>query len=114
MVYCDHQVATFPLLWLCAYPSSVEVVMLWVCSYPSCEEVIVVEFDFVSLTLLCRGDCCFGFVPYLLCRSDCVGFVIALPRWRFPVWEVLCGHIVEILLCEGGDVEQWLEPRNIS
>jgi len=22
--------------------------------------------------------------------------------------------IVEILLCEGGDVEQWLEPRNIS
>jgi len=30
------------------------------------------------------------------------------------VWEVLCGHIVEILLCEGGDVEQWLEPQNIS
>ena len=26
----------------------------------------------------------------------------------------MCGHIVEILLCEGGDVEQWLEPRNIS
>ena len=29
----------------------------------------------------------------------------------------LCGkscvdEIVEILLCEGGDVEQWLEPRN--
>jgi len=22
--------------------------------------------------------------------------------------------IVKILLCEGGDVEQWLEPRNIS
>ena len=22
--------------------------------------------------------------------------------------------IVEILLCEGGDVEQWLEPQNIS
>ena len=30
------------------------------------------------------------------------------------MWEVLCGHIVEIFLCEGGDVEQWLEPRNIS
>jgi len=30
------------------------------------------------------------------------------------VWEVLCGHIVEILLCEGGDVEQWLESQNIS
>ena len=25
-----------------------------------------------------------------------------------PVWI----EIVEILLCEGGDVEQWLEPRN--
>ena len=30
------------------------------------------------------------------------------------MWEVLCRHIVEILLCEGGDVEQWLELRNIS
>ena len=27
------------------------------------------------------------------------------PQWRFPVWEVLCDAIVEILLCEGGDVE---------
>ena len=31
----------------------------------------------------------------------------------------LCGKpcvvaIIEILLCEGGDIEQWLEPRNIS
>ena len=25
-----------------------------------------------------------------------------------------CVDIVEIFLCEGGDVEQWLEPRNIS
>ena len=25
-----------------------------------------------------------------------------------PLW------IVEILLCEGGDVEQWLEPQNMS
>jgi len=30
------------------------------------------------------------------------------------MWEVLCGRIVEILQCEGGDVEQWLEPRSIS
>ena len=30
------------------------------------------------------------------------------------MWEVLCGRDsgLEILLCEGGDVEQWLEPRN--
>ena len=27
------------------------------------------------------------------------------PQWRFPVWEVLCGQLVKILLCEGGDVE---------
>ena len=33
---------------------------------------------------------------------------------KVPWWKVLCGHIVEILLCEGGDVEQRLEPRNIS
>ena len=27
---------------------------------------------------------------------------------------VLCGQVsgIEILLCEGGDVEQWLEPQN--
>ena len=35
-----------------------------------------------------------------------------------PQWRSLCGKscvgIVVILLCEGGDVEEWLEPRNIS
>ena len=61
------------LLWLCAYPFSVEVVLFWVCVHPSCVEVIVVEFDFVPLSLLCRGDCSFGVVPYLLCRGGCVG-----------------------------------------
>ena len=25
----------------------------------------------------------------------------------------MCGRIVKILLCEGGDVEQWLEPRDM-
>ena len=34
---------------------SIEEVVLWVCDYPS----------------LCRGDCYFGFVPYLLCRGGC-------------------------------------------
>jgi len=37
---------------------------------------------------------------------------------EIPQWRSLCGRscvdIVKILLCEGGDVEQWLEPRNIS
>ena len=35
-------------------------------------------------------------------------------QWRFPVWESSVDDIVEILLCEGRDVEQWLEPRNKS
>ena len=30
-----------------------------------------------------------------------------------PLWKVLCGYS-EILLCEGGNVEQWLELQNIS
>ena len=60
-------------------------------------------------------------MPSLLRRGDCVSesgvvysqFVFVIPRWRS-----LCGRylvdIVEIFLCEGGDVEQWLESRNIS
>ena len=39
-------------------------------------------------------------------------------RVIIPQWRSLHGRsfvdIVKILLCEGGDVEQWLEPRNIS
>jgi len=55
VVNCDHQVVIFPLLWLYAYPSSVEVVVLWVCSYSSSVEVIVVLALYLSL--LYRGDC---------------------------------------------------------
>ena len=60
-----------------------------------------------------------GFVPSLLCRGVCVDRgVVYSPCWVvIPQWRSLCGRscvdIVEILLCEGGDVE-WLEPRNIS
>ena len=79
--------------------SSVEVVMLWVYGCPSCVEVIVVEFGFVPLSLLYKGDCCFGFMPYLLSRGDCVergvvysNFVIAnssmeVPCVGGPVWR---------------------------
>ena len=55
-VYCDHQVVIFSLLWLCAYPFCVEVIVIWLsvlsllcevivvwlCTHPSCVEVIVV------------------------------------------------------------------------
>ena len=76
------------VVWLCAYPSYVDVIVfeLWLCAYPSCVEVIVFE----------RG------LVYSKCR-------VIIPQWRSP-----CGRsyvdIVEILLCEGGDMEQWLKP----
>ena len=59
----------------------------------------MVEFGFVALSLLCRGDCCFGFMPCLLCRDVCwreelctLNLVLVNPQWKFHVWEVLCGH----------------------
>ena len=55
------KIVIFSLLWLCIYPSSVEVIEFWSCGYPSCVEVIVVWF--CALSLLCKGDCCFAFVP---------------------------------------------------
>ena len=87
--------------------------MLWfdLVPIPLCIEVIVIWLSVLSL--LCRGDCYFGFVSCLLCRGGCrreelytPNLVLVNPRWRFPVWEVLCRHIVKILLCEGGDVDQ--------
>jgi len=68
VAYCDHQVVIFPLLWFCAYLSSVEVVVLWVCGYPSCVEVIVFVVWLSALSLLCRGDCYSALCPSLLCR----------------------------------------------
>ena len=58
----------------------------------------------------------------VLCLALCVevvGFVL-----QSYITQILSGgslrgksyvdDIVKILLCEGGDVEQWLEPQNIS
>ena len=133
VVYCDHQVVIFPLLWLCAYPSGVEVIELWICGYSSCVEVIVVEFGFVplplcveviefwlsALSLLCRGDCSLPLCPSLLCRGGWeMSCVLQVLCCNSCVGGPLCGRsyvdIVKIMLCEGGDVEQWLEPQNIS
>ena len=52
---------------------------------PRCERVGVVYSGIVS------------------CNSS-----MEVPLWKIFLW------IVEILLCEGGDIEQWHEPRNIS
>ena len=80
-------------------PLSVEEVVLWVCDYPSCVEVIVVEFDFVPYP-----SCVEVIVVLALCLASCVEVVVGerssvlltlylqILRWRFPVWEVLCRH----------------------
>ena len=44
-------------------------------------------------------------------RSCVLLVVIVIPRWR-SLCGRSCVYIVEILLCEGRDVKQWLEPRN--
>ena len=73
-----------------------------------------------ALSFLCRGDYCFGFVPCLLCRGGCWREELCTPNLVLviPRGGSLCGRssvdIVKILLCEGGYVEQWLEPQNIS
>ena len=69
VIFVVTKIVTFSLFWFVPIPLSVEEVMIWVCGYPSCEEVIVVGVWLSALSLLCRGDCCFGFVPCLLCRG---------------------------------------------
>jgi len=107
------------------------VVVLWVYGYPSCVEVIVIIVWLCTLSLLCRDDCCFGFISIprgdcvlTLCIASWVGVVVLeivvysqLCNCKFLGGGSLCGRsyvdVVKIILCEGKDVEQWLEPRNI-
>jgi len=85
------------------YPSIVRLIVVWLCAYPS----------------KCRGDC-------LLCLASCEEVVFVGERscvLLICITQIfsggsLCGKscmdvIVKILLCEGEDVEQWLEPQNI-
>ena len=80
------------MLLLCDYPLCVELIVLWLCAYPSCVDMIMFER----------------------------GVVYSKYRVLISQWRSLCGRFCvdvmgrEILLCEGGDVESWLEPRNIS
>ena len=70
------------LYWLSAYPSCVRSFLCWLC------------IASVRGCILLREELC---TP---------GYCIAPnPQWRFPVWESCVDEIVEILLCEGGDVE---------
>ena len=68
----------------------------------------------------CKLFLCFGFASYLMCRGYCVrerSCVLLMLSCNFsvevPLWKS-CMDIVKILLCEGRDVEQCLEPPNIS
>ena len=74
---------------------------------------------------ICDHQDCNFFFTLALCLPSCVEVImferrvvyskyrVAIPQWRF-----FCGRsymdIVKILLCECEDVEQWLEPQNIS
>ena len=73
------------LYWLSAYPSCVRWFLCWLC------------------IALVRG--CI-WLREELCTPSCIA---PNPQWRFLVWESCVKKLVEILLCEGGDVE--LCPR---
>ena len=59
------------VVWLCAYPSFVRLILCWLCALPLSVEVVFV------------GE-----------RSCVLSIVIAPnPQWSFPVWEVLCRRV---------------------
>ena len=66
----------------------------------------ITKFYFFFTSLLCRGDCVWE-------RSCVLSVLIVIPQWRSFCARSFV-NIVKILLCKGGDIEQWLEPRNIS
>ena len=62
---------------------------------------LICEVDFVlALSLPLVRGCIVEERSYVL--SNCI---YSNPQWRFPMWEVLCGRVMKILLCEGRDVE---------
>ena len=61
------------VVWLCAYPSFVRLILCWLCALALSVEIVFVERGVVYSRI-----------------------VFALnPQWRFPVWEVLCGRVSE-------------------
>ena len=81
------------VVWLSAYPSIERWILLWLCALPLVRGCIRLREE------LCTPGCS--------CHKSSV---------EVPCVGVMCGQAsgLEILLCEGGDVEQWLEPRNKS
>ena len=60
------------VVWLCAYPSFVRLILCWLSALP-----------------LVRGCICWR---EELCTLGCI---YPNSQWRFPVWEVLCGRVSE-------------------
>ena len=108
------------VVWLCAFPSKCRGgCAIGFVGIPLSVEVIVVVWLSAHLSK-CGGDCCCAI-------ASCVEVVFVGERiclLLVCITQILSGgflcekscvdDIVKILLCEGGDVEQWLEPRNIS
>ena len=69
------------LYWLSAYPSCVRWFLCWLC------------IASVGGCIRLREE---------LCTPSCI---VSNPQWRFPAWESCVDKLVEILLCEGRDVE---------
>jgi len=63
---------------------------------------LIYEVDFVGfgLTSKCRGC---AVIERGVVYSQLLYY--PNPQWRFPVWESCVDKLVEILLCEGRDVE---------
>ena len=79
-----------------------EVIVVWLSAHPS----------------RCRGDCYFIScveVVFVGERSCVLLIVFAQILSKGSLCGKSCvDDIVKMLLCKGGDVKQWLEPRNIS
>ena len=86
-------------------------VILWdheesVCDYLDHQVYFSLLCAWLSAHFLCIGLCIERGVVYSKCW-------VVIPQWR-SLCGGSCVDIVKILLCEGGDVEQWLEPQNKS
>ena len=67
--------------------------LYWLSAYPSCVRWCLLCIASVRGCIRLREE---------LCTPGCIA---PNPQCRFPVWESCVDKLVEILLCEGGDVE---------
>ena len=73
-------------------------IVVWLSAYSSCIEMIVAGFDFVPLSLLCRGNCW----SLALCLASCVE-VVVLESGVVHSKFVITNSLVKVP-CVGGPV----------